>query len=72
MNDLNELLKRHVDDLDLSVRSAMILSHLGAETLGELTRLSEEEILSDSFGNEVALYEIKEALSGLGLSLNRT
>jgi DNA-directed RNA polymerase subunit alpha len=69
--DPNDILTRHVDDLELSVRSANCLKNAGINLIGELVQKSEAEMLkSKNFGRK-SLNEIKEILaeSGLGFGM---
>ena len=69
---MTDPLDRRVDELELSVRSAVGLANLGIETLRELVRHSESDLLkSKNFGRR-SLLEIKEILGDLGLTLGRT
>lgn len=63
------LLKKSVDDLQLSVRSRKCLQKLNIRTLGDLTRTTEAELLGSKNFGMTSLNEIKRAFSNLGLSL---
>ena len=68
MNQLNEVLNRSVEELELSVRSYNCLKNANIQTIGDLVQKSEAEMLrTKNFGRK-SLNEIKEILSGLGLS----
>jgi DNA-directed RNA polymerase subunit alpha len=56
-------------DLELSARSRKALEHLGTETLGDVSRLTEEKLLGCKNFGETSLNEIKQALRRYGLSL---
>jgi len=63
-----ELLSRSVEELELSVRSYNCLKNANIQTLGDLVQKSEAEMLrTKNFGRK-SLNEIKEILSGMGLS----
>jgi len=68
--------RRHRDqggqDLELSVRSANVAKRVGAATVGELARFTEEEILTTKCFGETSLREIREALARRGLLLGMT
>lgn len=65
---LRELLCESVEELELSVRSANCLKTANIRTIGDLVRKSEPEMLKyKNFGRK-SLNEIKEILSGMGLS----
>jgi DNA-directed RNA polymerase subunit alpha len=67
--DLNENLLRSIEELDLSVRSYNCLKNAGVKTLADLVQRTESEMLrTKNFGRK-SLNEIKEILSGMGLSL---
>jgi len=65
---MRNLLKTRVDELELSVRSANCLRAAGIETLVDLVRRSEPEMLEfRNFGRK-SLTELHEVLNELGLS----
>jgi DNA-directed RNA polymerase subunit alpha len=65
---MNEVLNRSVEELELSVRSYNCLKNANIQTIGDLVQKSESEMLrTKNFGRK-SLNEIKEILSGLGLS----
>jgi DNA-directed RNA polymerase subunit alpha len=66
--DPNDLLLRHVDDLELSVRSANCLKNAGINLIGELVGKTEAEMLKTKNFGRKSLNEIKEILSESGLS----
>ena len=64
---VNEVLNRSVEELELSVRSYNCLKNANIQTIGDLVQKSEAEMLrTKNFGRK-SLNEIKEILSGLGL-----
>jgi DNA-directed RNA polymerase subunit alpha len=66
--NINDILLRRVEDLELSVRSANCLKNAGINLIGELVRKTEAEMLrTKNFGRK-SLNEIKEILSESGLS----
>jgi DNA-directed RNA polymerase subunit alpha len=68
MNQMNEVLNRSVEELELSVRSYNCLKNANIQTIGDLVQRSEAEMLrTKNFGRK-SLNEIKEILAGLGLS----
>ena len=68
LNQMNEVLNRSVEELELSVRSYNCLKNANIQTIGDLVQTSEAEMLrTKNFGRK-SLNEIKEILSGLGLS----
>ena len=63
-----EVLNRSVEELELIVRSYNCLKNANIQTIGDLVQKSEAEMLrTKNFGRK-SLNEIKEILSGLGLS----
>jgi DNA-directed RNA polymerase subunit alpha len=69
--DINDILLRHVEDLELSVRSANCLKNAGINLIGELVRKTEAEMLKTKNFGRKSLNEIKEILleSGLGFGM---
>ena len=69
--DINDILLRHVDDLELSVRSANCLKNAGINLIGELVQKTEAEMLKTKNFGRKSLNEIKEILaeSGLGFGM---
>jgi DNA-directed RNA polymerase subunit alpha len=65
---INENLRRHVDDLELSVRSANCLKNAGINLIGELVQKTEAEMLKTKNFGRKSLNEIKEILTEMGLS----
>jgi DNA-directed RNA polymerase subunit alpha len=64
---MNEVLGRSVEELELSVRSYNCLKNANIQTIGDLVQKTEAEMLrTKNFGRK-SLNEIKEILSGLGL-----
>lgn len=66
---LNENLFRSVDELELSVRSSNCLKNANIHLIGELVQKTEAEMLKTKNFGRKSLNEIKEILSGMGLSL---
>ncbi len=65
---MNEVLNRSVEELELSVRSYNCLKNANIQTIGDLVQKTEAEMLrTKNFGRK-SLNEIKEILSGLGLT----
>ena len=65
---LNEQLQRHVDDLELSVRSANCLKNAGINLIGELVQKTEAEMLKTKNFGRKSLNEIREILAEQGMS----
>jgi DNA-directed RNA polymerase subunit alpha len=67
VNQMNEVLNRSVEELELSVRSYNCLKNANIQTIGDLVQKTEAEMLrTKNFGRK-SLNEIKEILGGLGL-----
>lgn len=65
----NALLAMPVEDLELSQRSRGCLAAMNVHTLGDLVRLTEEDLMvAENFG-DTSLDEIKEVLESKGLQL---
>ena len=69
--DINDILLRHVDDLELSVRSANCLKNAGINLIGELVQKTEADMLKTKNFGRKSLNEIKEILqeSGMGFAM---
>lgn len=66
---LEHLLSRPVTDFELSVRSRNCLATMGIETLGQLTQISEQELLSGKNFGETSLTEVRELMAQHNLSI---
>jgi DNA-directed RNA polymerase subunit alpha len=66
--DVNKVLLRSVEDLELSVRSANCLKNAGINTIGELVQKTEAEMLKTKNFGRKSLSEIKDILGEYGLS----
>jgi DNA-directed RNA polymerase subunit alpha len=65
---MNEVLNRSVEELELSVRSYNCLKNANIQTIGDLVQKSEGEMLrTKNFGRK-SLNEIKEILASMGLT----
>ncbi len=64
---LRHNLEKHVEELELSVRSLSVLKSLEIEQLADLVRRNEEELQKSRHYSEECLQEIKMRLSELGL-----
>ncbi len=76
--DINKVLLRSVEDLELSVRSANCLKNAGINTIGELVQKTEAEMLKTKNFGRKSLSEIKDILGeynltfGMNLDLNQS
>jgi len=68
-DELEEKLTLSVDELDISARALNSLKKYGIHTLGDLVKLTEEELKDTKNIGRKALKEIKKALAEIGLSL---
>jgi DNA-directed RNA polymerase subunit alpha len=66
-SNISDQLLRHVDELELSVRSANCLKNAGINMIGELVQKTEAEMLKTKNFGRKSLSEIKEVLGELGL-----
>ncbi|HTW94921.1 MAG TPA: DNA-directed RNA polymerase subunit alpha C-terminal domain-containing protein [Tepidisphaeraceae bacterium] len=66
-----EVLAKNVADLELSVRSRKALQRLNINTVGELASRTEDELLGCKNFGQTSLNEIKQQLTGLGMSLRK-
>src|SRR5690606_3611152 len=60
-----------VTDFELSVRSRNCLQKMGLLTLGDLTRITEQELLASKNFGETSLTEIKEMMASKGHTLGQ-
>ena len=68
MDQMNEILNRSVDELELSVRSYNCLKNANIQTIADLVQKTEAEMLrTKNFGRK-SLNEIKEILGNLSLT----
>ena len=68
---LAQTLNMPVTNFELSVRSRNCLQKMGIETIGDLTRTTEAELLSSKNFGETSLFEIREMLTSKGLALGQ-
>jgi DNA-directed RNA polymerase subunit alpha len=68
---LEQLLSRPVTDFELSVRSRNCLATMGIDTLGDLTRISEQELLAGKNFGETSLTEVRELMRQHNLQLGQ-
>jgi DNA-directed RNA polymerase subunit alpha len=61
-----------VTDFELSVRSRNCLKKMNIKTLGDLTRVTEAQLLSSKNFGETSLNEIKEMMASKGLRLGQS
>ena len=68
----SQVLEIPVTDFELSVRSRNCLKKMNIRTLGDLTRVSEQQLLSSKNFGETSLNEIKEMMTTKGLRLGQS
>ncbi len=66
-----QTLARPIADFELSVRSRNCLDRLGLITLGDLTEISEQELMSSRNFGETSLTEVRELLEQNGLRVGQ-
>jgi len=67
-----QVLEIPVTDFELSVRSRNCLKKMNIRTLGDLTRVTEQQLLSSKNFGETSLAEIKEMMQSKGLRLGQS
>jgi DNA-directed RNA polymerase subunit alpha len=67
----HQVLEIPVTDFELSVRSRNCLKKMNIKTLGDLTRVNEQQLLSSKNFGETSLSEIKEILGSKSLRLGQ-
>jgi DNA-directed RNA polymerase subunit alpha len=67
----SQVLEVPVTDFEMSVRSRNCLKKMNIRTLGDLTRVSEAQLLASKNFGETSLEEIKEAMQAKGLRLGQ-
>ena len=67
----NELLKKSIDELQLSVRARKCLLNLDIKTTGEVVNKTEDELLGCKNFGLTSLVEIKKVLDEMGLALRQ-
>ena len=72
MSRFSQVLEIPVTDFELSVRSRNCLKKMNIRTLGDLTRVTEQQLLSSKNFGETSLSEIKEMMGTKGLRLGQS
>ncbi|MFO7952321.1 MAG: DNA-directed RNA polymerase subunit alpha [Bacillota bacterium] len=70
--DLERILEMTIEELDLSVRSYNCLKRAGINTVAELVRKPEEEMIKVRNLGKKSLEEVEQKLKELGLAFNRS
>ena len=68
---VEQLLNRPVTDFELSVRSRNCLATMGIDSLGDLTTVTEQELLAGKNFGETSLSEVRELMQQHGLSIGQ-
>ena len=68
---MEQLLSRPVTDFELSVRSRNCLATMNIQSLGDLTEISEQELLAGKNFGETSLTEIRELLTQHQLAIGQ-
>jgi len=68
---LKQILEVPVTDFELSVRARNCLQKMGVKNLGDLTALTEQDLLSGKNFGETSLQEIKDMMATKGLRLGQ-
>ncbi len=71
-NRFSQVLEIPVTDFELSVRSRNCLKKMNIRSLGDLTRVTEQQLLSSKNFGETSLSEIKEMMTTKGLRLGQS
>lgn len=69
--ELDQVMQLPITDFELSARSRNCLERAGIQTLGDLTRVNEPELLAGKNFGETSLHEIKEILDAHGLYIGQ-
>ena len=69
VSELERKLAQSVETLDLSVRASNCLASQKIQTIGQLVRMSEDDLLKVRSFGKTSLREVKRKLADLGLSL---
>src|SRR5262245_33916887 len=72
LSRFSQVLEIPVTDFELSVRSRNCLKKMNIKTLGDLTRVTEQQLLSSKNFGETSLAEIKEMMGSKGLRLGQS
>lgn len=70
--ELEAVLQVPISDFELSARSRNCLDRAGIQTLGDLTRVTEAELLSNKNFGETSLKEVREMMTSKGLTVGQS
>lgn len=68
---VKQLLSKPLSDFEISVRSRNCLTRLDVNTLGDLTRMTEQELLASRNFGETSLKELRELMEAQGLKIGQ-
>ena len=68
---LAQVLSIPITDFELSVRSRNVLQRMGITTLGDLTRITKQQLLASKNFGEVSLEEIERIMASKGLQIGQ-
>jgi DNA-directed RNA polymerase subunit alpha len=68
---METLLARPISDFELSVRSRNCLQQINVQTLGDLTRITEDDLLNGRNFGETSLKEVRDLMSAHGLHVGQ-
>jgi DNA-directed RNA polymerase subunit alpha len=70
--ELEAVLQVPISDFELSARSRNCLDRAGIHTLGDLTRVTEPELLSNKNFGETSLKEVRDMMASKGLTIGQS
>lgn len=70
--ELEAVLQVPISDFELSARSRNCLDRAGIHTLGDLTRVTEAELLSNKNFGETSLKEVRDIMAAKGLTIGQS
>ncbi len=68
---MEQLLNRPITDFELSVRSRNCLAGMEINNLGDMTQISEQELLAGKNFGETSLHEIRDLMASHGLTIGQ-
>ncbi|MFO0867687.1 MAG: DNA-directed RNA polymerase subunit alpha C-terminal domain-containing protein [Pirellulales bacterium] len=68
---LSQVLGRPISDFELSVRSRNVLQKMNIKSVGDLVRVTEQELLASKNFGETSLVEIRDMLATMGLAIGQ-
>jgi len=71
-HEMEAVLMVPISDFELSVRSRSCLERAGIRTLGDLTRVTEAELLASKNFGETSLKEVRDVMAAKGLTIGQS